>query len=67
MSSTEFDDKTEEKRPTVQVGDPFTGKLLMEACLELMTTDSVVATTLSVVINSRHASINNLPVKGSPT
>ena len=43
MSSTEFDDKTEEKRPTVQVGDPFTGKLLMEACLELMTTDSVVA------------------------
>lgn len=36
MSSAEFDDKSEEKRPTVQVGDPFTEKLLLEACQELM-------------------------------
>ena len=39
MASAEFDDKSEEKRPTVQVGDPFTEKLLIEACLELMATD----------------------------
>ncbi|MBT3331353.1 MAG: phosphoribosylformylglycinamidine synthase subunit PurL, partial [Rhodospirillaceae bacterium] len=43
MASTEFDDTTEEKRPTVQVGDPFTEKLLIEACLELMATDTIVA------------------------
>ena len=43
MSSAEFDDKTEEKRPTVQVGDPFTEKLLLEACMELMQTDCIVA------------------------
>ena len=43
MASTEFSDETESKRPTVQVGDPFTGKLLMEACLELMAADAVVA------------------------
>ncbi len=36
MSSAEFDDKSDEKRPTVQVGDPFTEKLLLEACQELM-------------------------------
>ncbi len=36
MASAEFDDTIEEKRPTVQVGDPFTEKRLMEACLELM-------------------------------
>ncbi len=36
MASEEFDEKSEEKRPTVQVGDPFTEKLLLEACLELM-------------------------------
>ncbi len=41
MSSKEFDDNTEEKRPTVQVGDPFTEKLLIEACLELMATDAI--------------------------
>jgi phosphoribosylformylglycinamidine synthase len=35
MASAQFDEKTEEKRPTVQVGDPFTEKLLLEACLEL--------------------------------
>ncbi len=42
MSSSEFDDSTEEKRPTVQVGDPFTEKLLLEACLELMKKDYLV-------------------------
>jgi len=42
MASEEFDEKSEEKRPTVQVGDPFTEKLLLEACLELMKTDAIV-------------------------
>jgi phosphoribosylformylglycinamidine synthase II len=42
MASAEFDDKTEEKRPTVQVGDPFTEKLLLEACLEVFNTDALV-------------------------
>ena len=43
MASAEFDDDTDEKRPTVQVGDPFTEKLLVEACLELMATDMIIA------------------------
>ncbi|MCH7487962.1 MAG: phosphoribosylformylglycinamidine synthase subunit PurL, partial [Proteobacteria bacterium] len=43
MASAEFDHDSEEKRPTVQVGDPFTEKLLLEACLELMATDAIVA------------------------
>jgi phosphoribosylformylglycinamidine synthase II len=43
MASADFSDDTEEKRPTVQVGDPFTEKLLIEACLELMATDAIVA------------------------
>ncbi len=43
MASAEFDAATEEKRPTVQVGDPYTEKLLIEACLELMATDAIVA------------------------
>ncbi|WP_323795206.1 phosphoribosylformylglycinamidine synthase subunit PurL [Nisaea sp.] len=43
MSSTEFNEDSEEKRPTVQVGDPFTEKLLLEACLELMATDTIIA------------------------
>jgi phosphoribosylformylglycinamidine synthase len=43
MASAEFDEKSDEKRPTVQVGDPFTEKLLLEACLELMATDAIVA------------------------
>ncbi len=43
MASAEFDDDSEEKRPTVQVGDPFTEKLLLEACLELMATDAIIA------------------------
>ncbi|MBF0561481.1 MAG: phosphoribosylformylglycinamidine synthase subunit PurL [Alphaproteobacteria bacterium] len=43
MASAEFNADSEEKRPTVQVGDPFTEKLLIEACLELMATDAIVA------------------------
>ena len=43
MASAEFDEKSEEKKPTVQVGDPFTEKLLLEACLELMKDDSIIA------------------------
>jgi phosphoribosylformylglycinamidine synthase II len=43
MASAEFSDDAEEKRPTVQVGDPFTEKLLVEACLELMAEDAIVA------------------------
>jgi phosphoribosylformylglycinamidine synthase len=42
MASAEFDDASESKRPTVQVGDPFTEKLLLEACLELMASDCLV-------------------------
>jgi phosphoribosylformylglycinamidine synthase subunit PurL len=42
MASAEFDDKSAEKRPAVQVGDPFMEKLLLEACLELMQTDALV-------------------------
>jgi phosphoribosylformylglycinamidine synthase len=42
MASAEFDEASEEKRPTVQVGDPFTEKLLLEACLEIMDSDAVV-------------------------
>ena len=42
MASAEFDDKSAEKRPAVQVGDPFMEKLLLEACLEVMKTDSLV-------------------------
>ncbi len=43
MASAEFDENSAERRPTVQVGDPFTEKLLIEACLELMATDAIVA------------------------
>lgn len=43
MSSAEFDENALAKRPTVQVGDPFIEKLLIEACLELMATDAIVA------------------------
>jgi phosphoribosylformylglycinamidine synthase len=42
MASAEFDEHSDEKRPTVQVGDPFTEKLLLEACLELMAGDCLV-------------------------
>jgi len=43
MASAEFDDDSADKRPTVQVGDPFTEKLLVEACLELMREDAIIA------------------------
>ena len=43
MASADFSEDMEEKRPTVQVGDPFTEKLLIEACLELMASDAIVA------------------------
>lgn len=43
MASEEFDETSEERRPTVQVGDPFTEKCLLEACIELMQTDAIVA------------------------
>src|SRR4051812_39747099 len=43
MASAEFDERIEERRPTVQVGDPFTEKRLLEACLELMASGAVVA------------------------
>jgi phosphoribosylformylglycinamidine synthase II len=43
MASAEFDDDSEAKRPTVQVGDPFSEKLLLEACLEIMAKDCVIA------------------------
>jgi len=43
MASAEFDDDSDEKRPTVQIGDPFSEKLLLEACLELMASGAVIA------------------------
>jgi phosphoribosylformylglycinamidine synthase len=43
LASAEFDETSDQKRPTVQVGDPFTEKLLIEACLELMERDAIVA------------------------
>ena len=43
MASASFEKDSEEKRPTVQIGDPFTEKLLIEACLELMATDAIIA------------------------
>ena len=43
MASAEFDEDSEEKKPTVQVGDPFTEKLLLEACLELMKEEAIIA------------------------
>ena len=43
MASAEFNENSEEKKPTVQVGDPFTEKLLLEACLELMKDNSIIS------------------------
>ncbi|MEB3076496.1 AIR synthase-related protein, partial [Capnocytophaga gingivalis] len=43
MASADFGEDADAKRPTVQVGDPFTEKLLIEACLELMASDAIVA------------------------
>ena len=50
MASAEFDDDSEEKKPTVQVGDPFTEKLLMEACLELMKDKSITIKGSTAII-----------------
>jgi len=77
MASAEFDDNTEEKKPTVQVGDPFTEKLLLEACLELMKDDSIIAiqdmgaaglTSSSVEMASKgdlgiEINLNNIPCR----
>tara|TARA_B100000767_G_scaffold226405_1_gene216040 strand:- start:1163 stop:3343 length:2181 start_codon:yes stop_codon:yes gene_type:complete len=43
MASAEFSENSDDKKPTVQVGDPFTEKLLMEACLELMQDNSIIS------------------------
>ena len=81
MASASFDEKIEEKKPTVQVGDPFTEKLLLEACLELMAGDSIIAiqdmgaaapiSCIAIIespaINSKQASSNSFSVNGSPT
>ena len=75
MASAEFDDSTESKRPTVQVGDPFMEKLLLEACLELFKTDCLVGiqdmgaaglTSSSVEMASRAGSGLDLDVDAVP-
>jgi phosphoribosylformylglycinamidine synthase II len=77
MASSEFNEDSEEKRPTVQVGDPFTEKLLIEACLELMSTDAIVSiqdmgaaglTSSSVEMSSKGAvgielNLDQIPVR----
>ena len=79
MASASFDDKIEEKKPTVQVGDPFTEKLLLEACLELMAGDSIIAiqdmgaaglTSSSIEMASKgnlgiEINLNNVPCRES--
>src|SRR5258707_1124173 len=59
MASAEFDDSSEEKRPTVQVGDPFAEKLLLEACLAIMEQGCVIA------IQGMRAAWLNLPAVGN--
>jgi len=77
MASADFSEDSEEKRPTVQVGDPFTEKLLIEACLELMGSDAIVAiqdmgaaglTSSSVEMASKggvgiRLDMNNVPIR----
>ncbi|MGD8326660.1 MAG: phosphoribosylformylglycinamidine synthase subunit PurL [Sphingomonadales bacterium] len=77
MASAEFSDDADEKRPTVQVGDPFTEKLLIEACLELMASDAIIAiqdmgaaglTSSSVEMASKggvgiHLNMNEVPCR----
>ena len=79
MASAIFDEQIEEKKPTVQVGDPFTEKLLLEACLELMVDDSIIAiqdmgaaglTSSSVEMASKgklgiELNLNNVPCRES--
>src|SRR6201999_3803425 len=75
MASAEFDDESEKKRPTVQVGDPFMEKLLLEACLELFKTDCLVGiqdmgaaglTSSSVEMASRAGSGLELDIDAVP-
>src|SRR5207237_10641094 len=75
MASAEFDEESESKRPTVQVGDPFLEKLLLEACLELFKTDCLVGiqdmgaaglTSSSVELASRAGSGVELDVDAVP-
>src|SRR5712675_2350886 len=75
MASAEFDEESESKRPTVQVGDPFLEKLLLEACLELFKTDCLVGiqdmgaaglTSSSVEMASRAGSGLELDVDAVP-
>ena len=75
MASAEFDEESEQKRPTVQVGDPFLEKLLLEACLELFKTDCLVGiqdmgaaglTSSSVEMASRAGSGLELDVDAVP-
>ena len=73
MASAEFAEDAGEKRPTVQVGDPFTEKLLIEACLELMEGDAIVAIQdmgaagltssdrKSTRLNSSHLKLSRMP------
>ena len=61
MASAEFDDDSEEKKPTVQVGDPFTEKLLLEACLELMKEDAIIACLLYTSPSPRDLSTSRMP------
>src|SRR5206468_1545319 len=72
MASAEFDDKSEEKRPTVQAGDPFAEKLLLEACLEIMEADCVIAiqdmgaaglTCSAVEMGAKGDVVAELPIK----
>ena len=69
MASAEFDEKSAEKRPAVQVGDPFMEKLLLEACLEVMKTDALVGIQDmgAAGLTSRQASSRSFSMKGSPT
>src|SRR5207244_3064449 len=60
MASADFSEDSEEKRPTVQVGDPFTEKLLIEACLELMAADAIVA------IQDMGAAVSDTPLGRPP-
>ncbi len=79
MASADFEEGDDDKRPTVQVGDPFTEKLLIEACLELMASDAIVAiqdmgaaglTSSSVEMASKggvgiHLRMNDVPQRES--
>src|SRR5256886_15927950 len=65
MASAEFDDTSESKRPTVQVGDPFMEKLLLEACLELFKTDCLVGIQDMGAAGATSSSVGMAPRAGS--